>query len=306
MLLPKLLWPDGAVQNDSTFLIRTLEADYPRSRAAYPPVQSHGALRFLAHLLEDFGDEWLTKSMYHYRWVHDPGYAGRGIAYMHGLGPAWEEGRVHQFGKRVEARQVGRLAVIGSNPSTGPSIEAFFRSFVALLDAHLAAGYRFLLGHRPSNADFALLGQLHPMLQLDPATSTFVKQLSPRVAAWYHTSLDLSGYSVMDEDQGWIDVAAGLPPTLHAILTLVGRFYTPFMLANAEAVAQGQAQFTCTLDHGTVRWSQPAFRYQYKCVRWIRELYHELEGADRRLVQTALHGTGVLPLFEEARGPSRL
>jgi|EP00945_MAST-04E_sp_MAST-4E-sp1_P006040 glutathione S-transferase len=301
VLLPKLLWPDGSVMNDSTFLIRKLEADYPGTRSTYPPSATHGALRFLCHLLEDFGDEWLTKSMYHYRWVHDPGFAGRGIAY-HSIGPNGKESKIHQVARSVEARQVDRLKVVGSNALTGPSIEAFFRNFVTLLDAHLAAGNRFLLGSRPSSADFAVLGQLHPMITMDPATSMFVKQLSPRVSAWYQTSLFLSGYSVMDEGKGWVDVSKGLPPTLHTIFQLVGRFYVPFMLANGKAYAGGKKEFTCTVDSGRVLWSQPTFRYQYKCLRWIRDSYNDLGRNDLNEVRKILRGTEILPLFEEARG----
>ena len=137
---------------------------------------------------------------------------------------------------------------------------------------------------------------------MDPATSMFVKQLSPRVSAWYQTSLFLSGYSVMDEGKGWVDVSKGLPPTLHTIFQLVGRFYVPFMLANGKAYAGGKKEFTCTVDSGRVLWSQPTFRYQYKCLRWIRDSYNDLGRNDLNEVRKILRGTEILPLFEEARG----
>ena len=59
MLLPKLIWPDGSAMNDSTPLITRLEAEFT-GRAVHP---SSPATRFLADLLEDFADEWLTKAM---------------------------------------------------------------------------------------------------------------------------------------------------------------------------------------------------------------------------------------------------
>ncbi|HBP14871.1 MAG TPA: glutathione S-transferase, partial [Gammaproteobacteria bacterium] len=49
---------------DSTPIIRRLESEIPgRSVIPEDPV-----IRFLDYLLEDYGDEWLTKAMFHYRW----------------------------------------------------------------------------------------------------------------------------------------------------------------------------------------------------------------------------------------------
>ena len=132
VLLPKIVWPDGSVQNDSTFLVERLEKDYS-ARCCYPEDKG---LTFLALLLEDFADEFLTKCMYHYRWVHDPLYAGKAIAMQQqGLLSASDEG-VTKFGANVQKRQVGRLGIVGSNPVTGPAIEQFYEEFLQTLDEH--------------------------------------------------------------------------------------------------------------------------------------------------------------------------
>ena len=52
---------------DSTPIIRRLEAEYP-SRSVIPEDPVMG---FIDSLVEDYGDEWLTKAMFHYRWYYD-------------------------------------------------------------------------------------------------------------------------------------------------------------------------------------------------------------------------------------------
>jgi glutathione S-transferase len=49
---------------DSTPITRRLEEMYP-GRSVLP---SDPALAFIDYLIEDFGDEWCTKYMFHYRW----------------------------------------------------------------------------------------------------------------------------------------------------------------------------------------------------------------------------------------------
>ena len=64
ILLPVLLLPrDGKLTavTDSTPLIEEFENSYS-DRSVYPEDQS---LRFINFVLEDFGDEWCTKYMFH-------------------------------------------------------------------------------------------------------------------------------------------------------------------------------------------------------------------------------------------------
>ncbi len=73
-LLPGIYIPEGEdgyrASSDSTFQLRELEALYS-GRSVLP---TDPALDFLAYLIEDFADEWLTKVMFYYRWgsAHRP------------------------------------------------------------------------------------------------------------------------------------------------------------------------------------------------------------------------------------------
>jgi len=300
-LLPKAIFGNNTgspdVLGDSTFILKDLESRFAgHGRSLYP--KSPG-LAFLALLLEDFCDEWMTKAMFHYRWVHDAEAAAYGIALSRAPSSPKLAGEVAAFAKE---RQVGRLAVVGSNAATATVIEESFCRILGLLAAHFDSGFQFLLGSRPSVADFALYGQLHPMVHLDVHVSARVFDASPRVWFWVHSMRDLSGLSLQNEDAGWLPQADGapLPPTLRDLLQELGRMYVPFMLANARAVELGQKEVRVALDNGQAIWEQPSFKYQAKCVRWLREAYEQLMDADRKWLDSQLIGTECLGLLADA------
>ncbi|CAE8647177.1 unnamed protein product [Polarella glacialis] len=70
---------------------------------------------------------------------------------------------------------------------------------------------------------------------------------------------DMSGMDVTDV--GW-DIR--ISPTLKAILAEAGRFYAPWMVANAAAVAQGAKEVRATLEGKLFVAS--SFPYQAKCL----------------------------------------
>lgn len=301
-LLPKLVFEDGSVMNDSTFLIKELERRHPGARSVIPP---DPALAFLCALLEDFSDEWMTKAMFHYRWTYDIQTAGYGIGLSLG-GFSLGLERAKDLGATMAQRQVARLHdVVGSNEVTAPIIERSLERVCGLLEAHLHAGHDFLLGSRPSAADFALFGQLHPMISLDVETSRKVFAASRSVFFWYHSLKDLSGLSLRDESTGWFEPCS-LPPTLLALFAEVGRLYAPFMVANARAIAAGQTVVECTLDGGRVPWKQASFKYQAKCLGWLREEYAALSPASRETVDAALASTGCHELLHAPIGVAKL
>ena len=82
------------------------------------------------------------------------------------------------------------------------------------------------------------------------------------------------------------------------LLAEVGRVYVPFLLANAEALAQGAAEVRATIDGRA--WVQRPFPYQGKCLGWLRQAHAALEPGERAALDVLLADTGCAALF--ARG----
>jgi glutathione S-transferase len=281
---------DGGLEAmvDSTPLLRHLET-LRWGRSVIPP---DPALAFLDALIEDYADEWLTKAMFHYRWSYPAD-----IAKAAKILPRWSrtdqpETQAAAQGIAFAERQIGRLGVVGSNPTTGPVIEESYRRLLRLLDSHLE-GSRFVLGGRPGAADFGLYGQLTQLVAFDPTPAALALEVAPRVVAWVETMEDLSGLEPRDEDWASRDSIA---QALRALLVEVGRVYAPFLIANADAVAHGASRVECTLDGRA--WVQAPFPYQAKCLGWLRAAHAELPPEHRDKVDGWIRGTGCECLFE--------
>lgn len=285
-LIPVVYFSDDngvvSAEVDSTPIIRRLEKAYA-GRSVMP---DDPASAFLNDLLEDYGDEWLTKCMFHYRWYYDPDVEMAGSVLPYYADITQPDAQIAEKKKAFSERQIGRLHVVGSNDTTAPLIEASYHRFLRCLDDHLKS-YPFLLGHRPGSADFACFGQLTQLAQFDPTPSSIAARETPRVHAWVSKMEDLSGLEPAEE--GFIDVDE-LPSTLTALLSEIGRSYVPVMLANARALAQELDSVEALVEGQP--WVQPPFPYQGKCLQWLRDAYARLADADRTRVDSMLAGTG--------------
>lgn len=294
-IIPVLAFPDdegnhGELIVDSSPQITRLEQDYA-GRSVCP---TDPAAAFLDFVLEDFADEWLTKAMYHYRWANeaDTEKSGRLLPFDSNLQLSDDQAaKAHDL---FIDRQVSRRALVGSTDENAPIIERSYERVLDILQRHLGQ-HDFVFGDRPSRTDFAIFGQLTPLLWWDPTPMAVAVERAPRALMWVQWVDDLSWWQVTG-DQGW-HALDDLADTVHQLLREAGRTYAPFMVANAAALEAGDEEVVCMIDDQPYR--QAPFKYQAKCLAWIRERYRALADHDRRRIDEALAETGCESLVAE-------
>ena len=277
-IIPLVVAPEGKGIQDSTPIIDAMERLFPEP-SIHPddPVAD-----FISALIEEFGDEWANKWMFHYRWSRDVDQissAGR-IARMRG--PKAGEPELAAFAGQVRARMVDRLWFVGSNEMTAPQIEAGFINMLELLDAHLATR-PYLFGGRPAFADFGLWGQIYEMWT-DPTAGAIIGAAAQHVLDWVHRML-------WPRAEGAFEAWSTLAPTLMPILTKqVGAQFMPWTCANEKALAEGREEFSVTLgDHV---WIQRPQKYHARSLGMLRAKYAEV--ADKAALDPVLEAAGCL------------
>ncbi len=124
-IIPVIAYPnadgDGyrEVTVDSSPQIMRLETEH----AERSLVPTDPALAFIDLLIEDFGDEWLTKAMYHYRWAYpsDIDKAGKLLPISRNLQLDSDQSqKMYDF---ITNRQITRRALVGSTDWNTPIIE---------------------------------------------------------------------------------------------------------------------------------------------------------------------------------------
>lgn len=267
---------------DSTPLIRRFERAFS-GREALPmdPV-----LGFINYLIEDYADEWLTKSMFHYRWYYDADIKKAGDILPLWRGLQMDDEQHQKAAEFVAGRQISRLYVVGSNDLTAPVIEASYRRFLDIMN-RLIMRQSYLFGERPASADFGIYAQLTQLAKFDPTPMTICLQQAPRVFAWTDVVDDLSGQVCADD--GWMSRDT-VKAVLGDLLAEIGKVYAPALLANARAMQAGQKQMETMIDNQP--WQQPTFPYQGRCLEWINEEYQSLAAEERRCVDDILAGSG--------------
>jgi glutathione S-transferase len=277
-LVPLVVTPNNEGIQDSTPIIEQVEALHPQP-SIHP---SDPVANFISVVLEEFGDEWGNKWMFHYRWAREADQLSAAGRIARSMFPTADEA---QFGKNlamVRDRMVGRVGFVGSNPQTAPQIEDSFRDAIAILEPHLASR-AYLFGNRPAFADFAMWGQLYNAWT-DPTPGAIINATSPNLLAWIHR---MTWPRAEGDFESWSSLAPTLTPLLERE---VGKFFTPWTVANAKAIADGREEFSVEL--GGRSWTQKPQKYHAKSLVALREKYHAL--SDKRAIDAALASSGCL------------
>ena len=273
-LIPLVLTPDGRALQDSTPIIEHLESAHPEP-SIHPPDPLSA---FVSALLEEYGDEWGNKWMFHYRWTYPADQDSAAERIARDVFPDASDDERRGTATMLKERMIPRLSFVGSSDATRATIEASFARVLALLQAHLAAR-PYLFGARPAFADFGLWPQLY-QCATDPTPRQLIAERAPAVLAWIERMMSPVATGGFEE---WSALAPTLTPLLRE--EVAARFL-PWSAANARAIAAGERELAVELDGAS--WRQEPQKYHAKSLGVLRARYAAARGDDAldRVLQT--------------------
>jgi glutathione S-transferase len=277
-LIPAVATPEGDGLQDSTPIIEKMETRFP-DPSIHP---DDPTLAFLSALLEEFGDEWGNKWMFHYRWARPADQDSAAGRLARTMMPGQEDAQYDEMAAQIKSRMVDRVWFVGSNADTAPQIEATFAEFLMQLDTHLTSR-PYLFGARPSFADFGVWGQVYNAWT-DPTCKEIIEGSTTNVVPWLQRMLEPTS-------EGDFESWSSLESTLMPIITdHVGGLFLPWSDANAKALAGESEEYSVTIRSG--QWTQKPQKYHARSLKALRERYAAV--GDKSSLDPILNRAGCL------------
>jgi glutathione S-transferase len=278
--MPVVQTPDGEFMWDSTAMIHHLELRFPEP-AVLPadPVQ-----RFICYVLEDAADEWLYRPAVGTRW-HFPENAAVGGFELARDATVRMPLSADQAHAGVAAHVLSSCGPLGVSADTIQCwVDDVLRPWQRVVGEHLARR-PYLLGERPSLADFAFFGGNAAHFANDPLCRRWTDEDAPAVVQHTHRLLEPD-----DQAFGAWDDPAAVSETLTAVLAELGRRYLPWV---SRACADGVADVV--FENGA--------RVAVHATDFLRDaratlLARYVESRSARL-DDVLERAGILPFFAD-------
>ena len=277
-IVPTVATPQDEGLQDSTPIMETLDARFPEP-SIHP---ADPALAFLSALIEEFGDEWGNKLMFHHRWFAQVDQLASAQTLARLAQPQGDETEVAQWAAMILQRMSTRGHFVGSSPANAPLITGYYFELLDLLEAHLRTR-KYLFGGRPAFADFGLGGQMYEC-SVDPTCGAGMRARGPAVLDWCHRMME-------PREDGPFETWESLAPTLKPLLAYIGRYFLPWTAANARAQEAGEAEFTVDLPGGA--YTQPPQKYHARSLGVLRARYAGV--ADNAVLKALLDEAGCTP-----------
>lgn len=297
MKLPVVHTPDGRWLQDSTPMIQWFDAHHPD----YPVLPADPVQRFLSLLVEDYADEWLWRPALYYRW-------------------AFAEDREHyrQRFSREFLRDfplpnllTGYVAVArqwwiymrgdGVRDHNRAHIESIYLNTLKRLERILCTR-PFLLGERPTVADYGFFASMYRHFSLDPTPSKIMKAQAPAVFAWVQRLRQANGAQL--HLQPLCAAPGQVPEDWGPLLDDIGQSYLPYLHQNARAWSEGRPRFDDTVQ-GVTYPGLPAVQYRAWCREVLQAEFQALPESAQASVQAILTDHGAWePLWKDGVLPS--
>lgn len=309
-VIPVLETPEGDIVQDTTEIIEFLEARAETPLGIYPESPKQ---KIISMILEMFGDEGMLRPAMHYRW-NFPEQNDYFISMEFGRFMKADSTEEEACGLAAmpKAAMQKYLPGLGITESSIPIIEKCYEELLAVLNEHFLTS-PYLLGGRPTMADFGLYGPMYAHLARDPAPEMLMKRTANRVWRWVErmtaSNADIPEFPDMERSTLSGDA---ISDTLKNILKIVGRDYGPevtalvdfineYSGANSE-IPPGTPVITdtkkrvlgaVTIPLDDTKITVGARHYSLWMLQRIHDAYDSLNDADRDAVDSIIEATGL-------------
>ncbi|MBI1262825.1 MAG: glutathione S-transferase family protein [Rhizobiales bacterium] len=290
--MPAVELPDGRWMSDTSPMIGWIDANMPGPHV----VPEDPYQRFFSRLLEDYADEWLWRPALHYRWSFQPDarllshristemlHDVPAPLFLRRLFIHWRQLRRYVYGD-------------GITKTTRAHVESVYTRNLAFLEAMLETR-PFLLGERPTLADFGFFASMFRHFGLDPTPARIMRDTAPAVFEWLGRMWNAKASRV----NGPLVTAGTVPDDWIPVLQDMARCYFPYLNANAFAHKAGKKTFDVTIEG--VPYTLPVHRYRVWCLEQLQAAWHELGEPDRPSVQALLEKTEIWPALWQVSNP---
>lgn len=227
--LPTLELPDGEIIRDSVAIIDHFENNSGHSFSPGTPKQ-----RVINRLLDVIGAEGLLRPAMHFRW----NFPEQNLEFLRlhfqtiiPQGPGREERADKAMNQMRNAGQV-----FGVVPETFDTIETHFIELLKLLDSHFSE-HPYLLGSKPSIADFGMLAPLYAHLGRDPKPLSLMQEHTIHTFRWVERmnrpEHDVGEFKTQD---GEYLASDKIPASLVNVLKHIAIDFVPETLAAASCI----------------------------------------------------------------------
>lgn len=273
--VPVLHTPENWMIADTTPLMHLLDGRFPQRRM-FP----RGPLGVLVQVVEEYFDEWIARTMVHYRWHYEESaiFASERM----GGGNAEAAANIRNWGPRA-CRATGT-----DSEHQQREAEAEYVRILDALDAQLATT-RYALGDRPCAVDCILLGGLRAHTNMDPTPKRLVAKY-PRIVAWADTEANTW------DGSGELAAFPGSTSFAQFVLAEMGKTYQPFVLGNADALGAGAKAFHVETYGEDVSYLTRPYPEQSR--QMIRDrIANQLNAEERNAVEAWLDSVGLKACF---------
>jgi len=269
---------DGRWMSDSTPILLQLEKEHPDR----PIVPETPIVAFIAKLIEDYADEWLWRPAMHYRWSypHSRELLSNILVDEIDVPNPLPRFVVRRMIKRRQQKFFTTRD--GVNSETWDHVE---QSYLKALDniSAMLEHRPFLLGTRPSIADFGLMGPMFRHFSQDPDPAEIMRTRAPLVYEW------VARMWKADATQEGVFVSEILGDT-KPLLQEICETHLVQLTENASAYAKGQTSYNMSVQ-GCNYTRITVSRYRVYCLEKLREGFASLTPAEQSTVRGLLpHG----------------